>query len=110
MTDPGEQGTARSVSERVVRQSPFACSECGSRNGVYVAEPGVLRWDRCAACGGDESRVQPDSDLAVLRDLVRGSEACFYDHDSACQAHHLDPKPCPYERAKQRLSEAGLSW
>lgn len=69
---------------------------------VYEASVRVLA-DRPAPQGGAD-------DLAVLRDLVQGSEACCYDHHGSCQAHNLDPSPCPYERAKARLNEAGVAW
>ena len=35
----------------------------------------------------------------VLIDLL-DLEECYYDRHGYCQAHYLDPKPCPVERGK----------
>lgn len=43
-----------------------------------------------------------DSAFALLRELV-DAEPCEYDHNDLCQAHHLDERPCPHERAKALL-------
>jgi hypothetical protein len=48
----------------------------------------------------------PDSQLRGAVDLLRemvDDEPCQYDHNDACQAHHLQLRPCPHERAKTLL-------
>lgn len=59
-----------------------------------------------------------DSDTLRLRDEARqmadwlgwvvecNDVECRYDHDDVCQAHYLDPKPCPMERITAYLQEA----
>jgi hypothetical protein len=45
--------------------------------------------------------------LRVLRALVDelvDDEDCCYDHHGYCQAHSLQAKPCPHERAKALLN------
>lgn len=36
--------------------------------------------------------------VAIMLDLV-DREPCQYDHHGYCQAHHLQERPCPHERA-----------
>lgn len=42
--------------------------------------------------------------LDLIADLTDPTE-CRYDHDDACQAHSLDPRPCPHERANRLLAK-----
>lgn len=54
--------------------------------------------------------VLPDHDaqvrvplLSLIADLADDGP-CHYDHNGYCQAHSLDPRPCPHERAKRVLA------
>lgn len=42
--------------------------------------------------------------LELLRELT-DHDPCHYDHHGYCQAHSLDEKPCPHERAQALLKE-----
>lgn len=53
----------------------------------------------CVWCDRDEL-------ASLVAELVDGDD-CWYDHHGYCQAHHLDPKPCPHERAKRLLRRLG---
>ena len=35
------------------------------------------------------------------RALFRDPDPCEYDHHGYCQAHSLDERPCPHERAAE---------
>lgn len=51
-----------------------------------------------------DSVVGPELET-LLRELT-DSEPCEYDHNGLCQAHALDERPCPHERAKVVLAIA----
>jgi len=49
-----------------------------------------------------EERDEADTRVIELEKLVeelRDDDPCYYDHHGYCQAHSLDPAPCPHERA-----------
>jgi hypothetical protein len=97
----------------------------GLRDGIELSKDceGVIaeRYERIGrdkgyAAGESErdalraevSRLTGEVD--VLRRLVEeltDAGECWYDHHGLCQAHSLQEKPCPHERAKRLLSEAG---
>jgi hypothetical protein len=42
------------------------------------------------------------NEIDLLRSLIAelaDPDVCCYDHHDLCQAHRLDPRPCPHERA-----------
>jgi hypothetical protein len=44
-----------------------------------------------------------ERERALLRELIDTGD-CYYDHHGYCQAHALQPRPCPHERAKALLA------
>lgn len=47
-------------------------------------------------------------DNAHFRSLIAeltDSDECSYDHHGLCQAHSLQEKPCPHERAKKEIDD-----
>lgn len=52
--------------------------------------------------GGLSEPDQADELRGLLAELV-DPEECWYDHHGLCQAHGLDPAPCPHTRARQIL-------
>lgn len=44
--------------------------------------------------------------LELLGELVDPDD-CWFDHHGYCQAHNLQEKPCPHERARDLLREHG---
>lgn len=55
-------------------------------------------WVKAAAL-----EVAVDTLLDLIGELTDPAE-CSYDHDDHCQAHGLDERPCPHERAKAVLA------
>ena len=43
--------------------------------------------------------------VELIQDFIFENDDCSYDHHGHCQAHNLDDKPCPHERAKKMLAE-----
>jgi hypothetical protein len=58
--------------------------------GFYVED---LARDECERMFDEIDRLR--GLVAELAD----PDPCHYDHHDLCQAHRLDPRPCPHERA-----------
>jgi hypothetical protein len=61
-----------------------------------VAAPDPCPWHDGE---GEPMRDQLKGAVDLLRELV-DPDPCRYDHNDLCQAHSLDPRPCPHERAR----------
>jgi hypothetical protein len=46
--------------------------------------------------------------LGLITEFV-SPDACQYDHHGYCQAHSLDPAPCPHERARGLLAKTAVA-
>jgi hypothetical protein len=58
---------------------------------------------------GDRGAMCDEIDrLRALVDELADPDPCQYDHHDLCQAHRLDPRPCPHERAKHEWTGGEL--
>lgn len=90
------------------------CDLCLTAAGGECHVPGCVFWMDDAPIGSwlawlRERRAEPSTEAREAIELIEiilaaETEPCRYDHNDVCQAHYMNTRPCPVERARVLLA------